>query len=281
MAKHIIDMRGKVALITGGSRGLGKAMALGFAEAGADVVIAGRRLAACEEVAGLVAQRGRQALAYACHVGRWQECDALADAAYARFGRVDVLINNAGKSPLYDRPVDISEQLYDSVFDVNLKGPFRLSAVVGQRMVDAGRGAIINISSVAGHIPVPYKAAYSATKFALNAIGKAARVELNGTGVTILTVCPGYIATNFSKNVVRGQVRRRLGGAVRRGATPDLIARATLDGYLKGKREIVAPWRDGLVVKLYQIWPGAIEWAMRRIVQEGDDMTVEPTAAKS
>jgi short-subunit dehydrogenase len=126
---------------------------------------------------------------------------------------------------------------------------------------------------VAGHIPVPYKGAYSATKFALNAIGKAARVELNGPGVNILTVCPGYIATNFSANVVRGHERKRLGGPVRKGPTPDVVARATLDGYLKGKREVVAPWKDGLMVKFYQIWPGAVEWAMRRMVQEGDETT--------
>src|SRR5262245_13370411 len=135
--QHIIDMTGKVALITGGSRGLGKAMALGFAEAGADIIVASRRLDSCEDLARAVEKLGRRALSYVCHVGRWNECDALADAAYARFGKVDILINNAGKSPLYDRPVDISEKLYDSVLDVNLKGPFRLTAVVGQRMVDS------------------------------------------------------------------------------------------------------------------------------------------------
>ena len=122
---HVIDMTDKIVLITGGSRGLGRAMALGFADAGADLVIASRRLEACKEVCRAVEERGRRAMPYACHVGRWQECDALADAAYARFGKVDVLINNAGKSPLYDRPVDISEELYDTVLDLNLKGPFR------------------------------------------------------------------------------------------------------------------------------------------------------------
>ena len=124
-------------LVTGGSRGLGRAMALGFAEAGADIVVAGRRIESCEEVATAIQKLGRRALGHACQIGRWHECDVLADAAYACFGKVDVLINNAGKSPLYDRPVDIDEKLYDSVVDLNLKGPFRLTAVIGQRMMDA------------------------------------------------------------------------------------------------------------------------------------------------
>ena len=229
MAKHIIDMRGKVALITGGSRGLGKAMALGFAEAGADVVIAGRRLAACEEVAGLVAQRGRQALAYACHVGRWQDCDALADAAYARFGRVDVLINNAGKSPLYDRPVDISEQLYDSVFDVNLKGPFRLSAVVGQRMVDAGRGAIINISSVGSIRPRKNIITYAAAKAGLNAMTEAF-ADAYGPAVRVNAILPGPFLTDIAKAWDMEAFNRRAATAIamRRGGRAEEIVAAAL-----------------------------------------------------
>src|SRR5262245_16371571 len=103
--QHIIDMTGKVALITGGSRGLGKAMGLGFAVAGAGIIVASRGFESCEEVARAVEKLGRRAMPYVCHVGRWNDCDALADAAYGRFGKVDILINNAGKSPLYDRPV--------------------------------------------------------------------------------------------------------------------------------------------------------------------------------
>src|SRR5262249_615858 len=161
---------GKVVLITGGSRGLGRAMALGFAEAGADIVVASRRIEACKEMARSVEKLGRRAMAYACHVGRWRECDALADAAYAHFGTLDALINNAGKSPLYERPVDIDERLYDSVLDVNLKGPFRLTAVVGQRMMEAGGGAIINISSIGAIRPRKNIITYAAAKAGLNAM---------------------------------------------------------------------------------------------------------------
>src|SRR3982751_6213137 len=119
-----IDLSGKVALVTGGSRGLGREMVLGFARAGADVVISSRKLDACEALAKEVeSETGRAALAYACHVGQWDQIEGLVDAAYDRFGKVDVLVNNAGMSPLYDRVVDVTEALYDKVLDVNLKGP--------------------------------------------------------------------------------------------------------------------------------------------------------------
>lgn len=119
----LFDMTGKVALVTGGSRGLGKEMICAFAEAGADVVIASRKLENCEALAEEVrAKTGRKALAYGVNVSHWDELDGLADAAYSEFGKVDVLVNNAGMSPLYDKIEDVTEALYDKVLDVNLKG---------------------------------------------------------------------------------------------------------------------------------------------------------------
>src|SRR5881296_2144247 len=116
---QLFDLTGRVALVTGGSRGLGRAMVFGFARAGADVVIASRKLDACEAVAREVrAATGRRSLPYSCHVGRWREIDGLVDAAYAEFGRVDILVNNAGMSPLYDHVANVSEELYDKVFAV-------------------------------------------------------------------------------------------------------------------------------------------------------------------
>ena len=136
MPKHIIDMSGKVVLITGGSRGLGRAMALGFAAAGADIAITSRRIDSCQAAAREIEALGRRALAHACHVGHWDQVNAMIDAVYGHFGKVDVLINNAGMSPLYDRAADIPEALYDKVLEVNLKGPFRLCAEIGQRMAE-------------------------------------------------------------------------------------------------------------------------------------------------
>lgn len=227
--QHIIDMTGKVVLITGGSRGLGRAMALGFAEAGADIIVASRRMEACEAVAQEVEKLGRKAMAYACHVGRWEECDALADAAYGRFGKVDVLINNAGKSPLYERPVDIDERLYDSVLDLNLKGPFRLTAVIGQRMVDAGGGAIINISSLASIRPRKNVITYAAAKAGLNAMTEAF-ADAYGPAVRVNAILPGPFLTDISKAWDMEAFNRRAETAIamKRGGRPDEVVAAAL-----------------------------------------------------
>ena len=198
MSKHIIDMSGKVVLITGGSRGLGRAMALGFAEAGADLAIASRKLESCEATARDIEALGRRVLAQACHVGYWDQVDALADAVYEHFGKVDVLINNAGMSPVYGRPDEIPEALYDKVLEVNLKGPFRLSANVGQRMVDAGGGAIINVSSMAAVRPRKHIITYAAAKAGLNAMTEAF-ADAYGPSVRVNAIMPGPFLTDISK----------------------------------------------------------------------------------
>src|ERR1700712_4804538 len=140
-ADELFDLTDRVVLVTGGSRGLGREMALACARMGADVVVASRNLETCQAVSEEIeATTGRSALPYAVHVGRWDQLDGLVDAAYERFGKVDVLINNAGMSPTYDSLTDVSEKLFDAVVNLNFKGPFRLSALIGERMVAAGRG---------------------------------------------------------------------------------------------------------------------------------------------
>ena len=134
------ELTDKVAVVTGGSRGLGRAIAQAFAEAGADVVIASRKLDACESAAAQIAKStGRRAIPVACHVGRWDDCDALIDATLDEFGRIDVLVNNAGMSPLYDELVNVTEELYDKTLAVNLKGPFRLGVLAGTHMAETRR----------------------------------------------------------------------------------------------------------------------------------------------
>jgi NAD(P)-dependent dehydrogenase (short-subunit alcohol dehydrogenase family) len=164
-------LEGKVALITGGSRGLGRAMALGFADAGADVIVASRKLENCRAVAGEVEARGRRALAVACHVGHWDELDALVATSYDTFGRVDVLVNNAGMSLLYGSLPEVTEAIWDKTVDLNLKGPFRLTALVGSRMA-AGPygGSIINVSSTGSIRPAAGMLPYDAAKAGLNAL---------------------------------------------------------------------------------------------------------------
>jgi NAD(P)-dependent dehydrogenase (short-subunit alcohol dehydrogenase family) len=193
------DLTGKVAIVTGGSRGLGREMCLAFAEHGADVVIASRKVEACEALAEEITEAtGRQALGVAFHAGRWDDADRLADTAYERFGKVDVLVNNAGMSPLYPSLAAVTEDLFDKVIGVNFKGPFRLSAVVGERMAAGDGGSIINVSSIAAVQPSPGELPYAGAKAALNqmtmglARAYAPKVRAN-------VIMPGPFLTDISK----------------------------------------------------------------------------------
>ncbi len=193
------DMTGKVALVTGGSRGLGRQMILAFAEAGADVIIASRKLDSCEELAAEVRERfGRKAMPIAINVSNWDDMDKLADAAYAEFGKVDVLVNNAGMSPLYEHITDVTEALWDKVLGVNLKGPFRLTALIGSKMAEGDGGSIINISSIASTHPTPDFIPYSAAKAGLNAMTQAYAKGL-GPKVRVNCIVCGAFLTDISK----------------------------------------------------------------------------------
>ncbi len=188
---------GKVALVTGGSRGLGREMVLAFAKAGADVVIASRKLDACEQVAEEVEALGRRALPVAAHVGRWADNDALADAAYRQFGRVDILVNNAGMSPLAPSLVETSEALFDKVIAINFKGPFRLSSLVGTRMVAGEGGVIINLSSTAAFLPMPHTIPYGGAKAAVNAM-TVSLAKAFAPKVRVNCIAPGPFLTDVS-----------------------------------------------------------------------------------
>jgi NAD(P)-dependent dehydrogenase (short-subunit alcohol dehydrogenase family) len=193
------DLSGRVALVTGGSRGLGRSMVRAFAEAGADVVITSRKAEACERLADEITQEtGRAALPYACHVGHWDELDGLVDAAYERFGKVDILVNNAGMSPLYDSVADVTEKLWDSTLGVNLKGPFRLTALVGTRMTECDGGSVINISSISAIHPASDVVPYSAAKAGLNAM-TIAFAHTFGPTVRVNCIMPGGFRTDISK----------------------------------------------------------------------------------
>jgi NAD(P)-dependent dehydrogenase (short-subunit alcohol dehydrogenase family) len=194
-----IDLSGKVALVTGGSRGLGREMVLGFARSGADVVIASRRLETCEEVAEEVRQEtGRRALPVACHVGRWDDLEQLTDAAYAEFGHVDVLVNNAGMAPVYPSLVEATEELFDKVVGVNLKGPFRLSALIGARMTAGDGGSMINVSSIAANRPQVHDIPYAAAKAGLNTMTLGLAIAF-GPKVRVNCVMVGPFLTDISK----------------------------------------------------------------------------------
>jgi NAD(P)-dependent dehydrogenase (short-subunit alcohol dehydrogenase family) len=187
----------KIALVTGGSRGLGREMVLAFAREGADVIIASRKLDACEAVAREVEALGRRALPVAAHVGRWDDNDALAARAYEQFGRVDVLVNNAGMSPLAPSLADTTEALFDKVIDVNFKGPFRLSVLIGEKMVAGAGGTIVNLSSTAAFKPEPHTVPYSGAKAAVNAM-TVALAKAFAPKVRVNCIAPGPFLTDVS-----------------------------------------------------------------------------------
>jgi NAD(P)-dependent dehydrogenase (short-subunit alcohol dehydrogenase family) len=193
----LFDFTGKVALVTGGSRGLGYQMVKAFATRGADVIVASRRLEACEAVAEECRGLGRKALAVACHAGRWDEIDRLIETAYAEFGRVDILVNNAGMGPRVPSH-EVTEQLFDSVLNLNFKGPFRLASQIAKRMADGDGGCIINVSSTGALMPLPSVIPYGSSKAALNAMSVSMAAEY-APKVRVNTLSPGPFRTDIAK----------------------------------------------------------------------------------
>ncbi|VBA60059.1 Gluconate 5-dehydrogenase [Mycobacterium attenuatum] len=229
-ADRLFDLTGHVVLITGGSRGLGREMAFAVARCGADVVIASRNLDNCVATATAIeAETGRTAMAYQVHVGRWDQLDGLVAAAYDRFGKVDTLINNAGMSPLYDTLTGVTEKLFDAVINLNLKGPFRLSALVGERMMAAGRGSIINVSSTGSLRPGADIIPYAAAKAGLNAMTEGFARAL-GPPVRVNTLMAGPFLTDISKSWNLDQATENPFGhlSLRRAGNPSEIVGAAL-----------------------------------------------------
>jgi NAD(P)-dependent dehydrogenase (short-subunit alcohol dehydrogenase family) len=224
-----VRLDGKVALVTGGSRGLGRCVVEAFAEQGADVIVASRKLDDCEQLAAEIRLRtGRKAFPIACNVSDWAQCDTLVDTAYAEFGGVDILVNNAGMSPLYPSLDQISESLWDKVIGLNLKGPFRLAALIGTRMATAGGGSIINISSMAAIRPAPENLPYAAAKAGLNVLTEGF-AQAFGPAVRVNTIQCGAFRTDISR-AWTPEVAEALaaGAALGRVGEPEEIIGATV-----------------------------------------------------
>ena len=196
--KALTDLSGKVVTITGGSRGIGKEIALAFSRCGANVVIASRKKENCIALAEYISETiGTEALPVACHVGQWDQCDELFSTVYDHFGKCDVLINNAGMSPLYKSLPDVSQDLFDKVMNVNLRGPFRLSALFGQQMFNDGNGSIINVSSIAAAQPSPHEVPYGAAKAGLHSLTKSFS-RAYAPHVRVNCIMPGPFLTDIS-----------------------------------------------------------------------------------
>jgi len=221
----LFDLTGKIALVTGGSRGLGLRMVRAFAERGADVIIASRKIEACEAAAAEVRGLGRRALAVAVHAGRWADMDRLAEIAYAEFGRIDILVNNAGMSPAVPSH-EVTEALFDTILNLNFKGPFCLASQVAKRMYDGDGGVIINISSSGALMPLPAVVPYSAAKSALNAMTVSFAREY-GPKVRVNTLSPGPFLTDIAKAWTE-EARERSNNALGRPGLPEEIVTAAL-----------------------------------------------------
>lgn len=225
----LTDLSGKVAVVTGGSRGLGREMAAAFARSGADVVIASRKLEQCEATAAEINDAtGRRAEPVACHVGRWDDCDALYETTYQRFGRCDILVNNAGMSPLYPSLGAVTEALFDKVIEVNLRGPFRLGALFGERMAAEDGGSIINVSSTSAIRTTPNETPYGAAKLGLHALTQAFSTAF-APKVRVNCIMPGPFATDISDawtDEIKADMEQRV--PLRRIGAPHEIVGAAL-----------------------------------------------------
>ncbi|MCS6857293.1 MAG: glucose 1-dehydrogenase [Sandaracinaceae bacterium] len=227
-----IDLNGKVAIITGASRGIGEAIARAFARAGAMTVLASRKRESLEKVAQKIREEGGVALALPCHVGRQEEVESLVRSAVERFGKVDVLVNNAATNPYFGPMMLLEESAWDKTFEVNLKGPFyAIRALVRHLQERQAPGSIINIASVAGMMGMPLQGIYAMTKAALISMTRTLAIELGPAQIRVNAIAPGLIDTRFSAALVsneeiRGSILNRL--AIKRIGVPDDVASLAL-----------------------------------------------------
>lgn len=194
-----LSLEGKVALIAGGSRGIGEASAIALAEAGADVVVSSRKLPELERVAGEVRDRGRRGLAIASHIARPDESRELVDRVVSEFGRIDILMNNAGTNPYFGPILDAEEWAWDVTMNVNLKGPFLLAQMVARVMREQGGGSIINTASTGGLRPGANEGIYSVTKAGLIMLTRVMAKEWGQYGIRANALAPGVIKTRLSE----------------------------------------------------------------------------------
>ena len=197
------SLKNKVAVITGASRGIGKAITMGFVEQGATVVIASRKQESLDQVAGEIKAMGGKALPVACHTGKMDQIEALFAKVDEAYGRVDILVNNAATNPFFGDVLGVDEGVWDKTAEVNLKGYFFMSLAAAKRMVKQGKGNIVNIASVAGMSPPPMQAVYGITKAGVIAMTKAFAKELGARGVRVNCICPGLTETNFAKVLIQ------------------------------------------------------------------------------
>ena len=229
MSEERFSLEGKVAIVTGGSRGIGRAIALDFAGADADIVVASRKQEACEAAAGEIEKLGGRALAVAAHTGKIDQLENLVDTALEHFGKIDILVNNAGTNPHFGATINIEKGAWDKTFEVNLDGVFFLTQIVFNKWMRDHGGVVINMASVAGLRPAPMTGAYSVTKAALIMLTQVLAAELGAYDIRVNAIAPGFIKTDLSKAVWTSDMFKESVKKIpipRLGETEDIVAAA-------------------------------------------------------
>jgi dehydrogenase/reductase SDR family member 4 len=210
MIKEGFDFSGKVVLITGASRGIGEALAQEFCELGGEVILTSRKQESLDQVAEVIRAKGGKAWPLACHIGREEDRVKLVEQVIQKYGRLDVLINNAATNPMFGPVMDATSEIWDKIFEVNVKGPFFLSKMFGARMMEKGRGAIVNVTSMAGIKPMTGLGVYSISKSALLMMTKVLAAEWGEKGIRVNAVAPGVIKTKFSEALWKNEFIRKV-----------------------------------------------------------------------
>lgn len=260
-----MDLRDRVVIVTGASEGIGQALARLFAAQGAKLVLAARSE---EKLKALAKSLGEErTLVVPTDVTQFEQVDRLVARAAEHFGGIDILVNNAGLG-LYGSVEETKWADLRWLWEVNFFGAVRATQAALPYLRQR-RGAVVNISSVAGKLSVPFMGAYCATKFALNALSNSLRMELAGTGVRVVVICPGRVQTQFHSSAFResqdlpGVFDERTGG----GISSEQVARATLRALRRGKREVILPWKLRLAVGFRTLAPALADGILRRVVR--------------
>jgi NAD(P)-dependent dehydrogenase (short-subunit alcohol dehydrogenase family) len=226
------SLEGKVAVVTGASRGIGEAIARQFAAAGASVVLTARKLEGLSEVSASIERSGGRALAFAAHMGKADNVQALVQAAVARFGKVDILVNNAATNPYFGPLCDATDAAWDKTFEVNVKGYFYAAReVISHLQSRAAPGSIINMASVAGIRAAPFQGVYGMTKAAVISMTQTLSQEVGGSGIRVNAIAPGLVETRFSAALVQNdEIRKHVVDrtVLGRHAQPDEISGAAI-----------------------------------------------------
>lgn len=247
----IRSLHGKTVLITGASKGIGRACALLFAREGARLILTARNPDALDAVAREAAPA--ETIIIPADLTVPESLESLCAEVRKRHPQIDVLVNNAGVG-LYSRSFEAPPDLARTMFELNFIAPVEITRQLLPAIPRGG--AIVNLSSIAGKIPLPWFTLYSSSKYALNAFSDGLRMELAGTGIQVLSVCPGYVGTDFGQNVLHGKIPERAAGNRRFKITAEECAEAIRDGLRKGKRTVVTPKIGWALIVIVRLFPG-------------------------